>query len=95
MLSKSLNDLFKRDLPKVTDELNAYSSDELIWAVAPGTNNSAGNLSVQLDKLQEAGYISISKSFKGKKPVTRARIARKGIKAFKDYINALEDYLKH
>ncbi len=59
------------------------------------TGATAGNLSVQLDKLQEAGYISISKSFKGKKPVTRARIARKGIKAFKDYINALEDYLKH
>lgn len=58
------------------------------------TNSTAGNLSVQLDKLSEAGYITIEKSFKGKKPLTTCRITRKGIKAFEEYVNNLKDYIK-
>lgn len=57
------------------------------------TKSTAGNLSVQLDKLSEAGYISIDKSFKGKKPVTTCRITKKGIKAFEEYVNALKQYI--
>ena len=57
------------------------------------TNSTAGNLSVQLDKLQEAGYISIEKSFWGKKPVTTCKITRKGIKAFEEYVNNLKQYI--
>ncbi len=58
------------------------------------TNSTAGNLSVQLDKLSEAGYITIEKSFKGKKPLTTCKISRKGIKAFEEYVNNLKDYIK-
>jgi DNA-binding MarR family transcriptional regulator len=57
------------------------------------TNSSAGNLSVQLDKLSEAGYVAIDKSFKGKKPVTTCRITKKGIKAFEEYVNTLKQYI--
>jgi DNA-binding MarR family transcriptional regulator len=57
------------------------------------TQSTAGNLSVQLDKLSEAGYITVEKSFKGKKPVTTCRITPKGIKAFEDYVNALKQYI--
>ena len=57
------------------------------------TNSTAGNLSVQLDKLSEAGYISIDKSFRGKKPVTTCRITKKGIKAFEEYVNTLKQYI--
>jgi len=57
------------------------------------TNSTAGNLSVQLDKLSEAGYINIEKSFKGKKPLTTCKITRKGIKAFEEYVNALKHYI--
>lgn len=57
------------------------------------TNSTAGNLSVQLDKLAEAGYINIEKSFKGKKPLTTCRVTRKGIKAFEDYVNNLKQYI--
>lgn len=57
------------------------------------TNSTAGNLSVQLDKLSEAGYISVDKSFKGKKPVTTCRITKKGLKAFEDYVNTLKQYI--
>jgi DNA-binding MarR family transcriptional regulator len=57
------------------------------------TQSTAGNLSVQLDKLSEAGYIAIDKSFKGKKPVTTCRITKKGLKAFEDYVNTLKQYI--
>jgi DNA-binding MarR family transcriptional regulator len=57
------------------------------------TNSTAGNLSVQLDKLSEAGYIAVDKSFKGKKPVTTCRITKKGVKAFEEYVNTLKQYI--
>jgi DNA-binding MarR family transcriptional regulator len=58
------------------------------------TNGTAGNISVQLDKLSEAGYIKIEKSFKGKKPLTTCRITKAGIKAFEAYVTALQQYIK-
>jgi DNA-binding MarR family transcriptional regulator len=58
------------------------------------TNSTAGNLSVQLDKLAEAGYISIDKSFKGKRPLTTCKITKTGIKAFEEYVNSLKEYIK-
>ncbi len=57
------------------------------------TNSTAGNLSVQLDKLSEAGYIEVVKSFKGKKPLTTCKITRQGLKAFEEYVNALKQYI--
>jgi DNA-binding MarR family transcriptional regulator len=57
------------------------------------TKSTAGNLSVQLDKLSEAGYINIEKSFKGKKPLTTCKVTKKGIKAFEDYVNTLKQYI--
>lgn len=57
------------------------------------TNATAGNLSVQLEKLTTAGYIEIEKGFSGKKPRTTCRMTDKGRKAFEDYVNALKDYL--
>jgi len=57
------------------------------------TSSTAGNLSVQLDKLSEAGYITIDKTFKGKKPLTTCKITKKGIKAFEDYVQTLKQYI--
>jgi DNA-binding MarR family transcriptional regulator len=57
------------------------------------TNSTAGNLSVQLDKLSEAGYINVEKSFRGKKPLTTCRVTKKGIQAFEDYVNTLKQYI--
>ena len=53
-----------------------------------------GNLSVQLDKLAEAGYVTIEKGFAGKKPRTTCRVTEKGKEAFAAYVDALRDYLK-
>jgi len=58
------------------------------------TNSTAGNLSIQLDKLSDAGYIKVTKSFKGKKPVTTCSITKTGIKAFEEYVSALKNYIQ-
>lgn len=57
------------------------------------TDATAGNLSVQLDKLSSAGYISMEKGFMGKKPRTVCRVTDKGCKAFEAYVAALREYL--
>ena len=58
------------------------------------TGATAGNLSVQVDKLSEAGYIDVEKTFKGKRPCTICRITPKGHQAFESYVKALKTYLK-
>ncbi len=73
--------------------LISVESAEFTW-LREKTNSTAGNLSVQLDKLSEAGYIFVEKSFKGKKPLTTCRITKKGLKAFEEYVNSLKDYIK-
>ena len=57
------------------------------------TGATAGNLSVQLDKLSAAGYIEVEKTFKGKKPCTICRITPVGPKAFEEYIQVVKTYL--
>jgi len=57
------------------------------------TQATSGNLSVQLDKLSNAGYIEIIKGYRGKKPNTSCRITQNGINAFEKYVNALKDYI--
>ena len=57
------------------------------------TQSTAGNLSVQIDKLAEAGYITVEKSFRGKRPLTTCKITRKGTRAFEEYVEALKQYI--
>ena len=58
------------------------------------TGATAGNLSVQIEKLSAAGYIKVKKTFKGKRPCTLCRITNKGQKAFLTYVEALKGYLE-
>lgn len=58
------------------------------------TNATAGNLSVQIQKLKEAGYIEVTKQFKDNYPQTTCKITTKGIEAFEAYVQALQQYLK-
>ena len=58
------------------------------------TNASAGNLSVQINKLKEAGYIDVTKQFRDNYPLTMCRITPDGIAAFEKYVNALQSYMK-
>lgn len=57
------------------------------------TDSTAGNLSVQVNKLAEAGYVQILKSFRDNYPLTKCKITSKGIKAFEDYVEALKEYI--
>ena len=57
------------------------------------TGATAGNLSVQLDKLSAAGYITVEKGFQGKKPRTTCRITEVGRTAFEAYVEALRSYI--
>lgn len=57
------------------------------------TESTAGNLSVQLDKLSTAGYISVEKGMYGKRPRTTCAITKEGRKAFEEYVEALRTYL--
>ena len=57
------------------------------------TESTAGNLSVQLDKLSNAGYITVTKGFEGKRPRTTCRITDAGRKAFEEYVDTLKQYL--
>ena len=57
------------------------------------TEASSGNISVQMSKLEEAGYIEIDKSFKNNKPNTSYSITPEGVEAFEQYVNTLQQYL--
>lgn len=57
------------------------------------TNATAGNLSVQIQKLKDAGYIDVVKQFKDNYPQTTCKITPKGISAFEDYVENLKGYL--
>lgn len=57
------------------------------------TEATAGNLSVQIDKLSQAGYIKVEKGFERKRPRTVCRITAQGRTAFAQYVDALKDYI--
>ncbi len=56
------------------------------------TNATAGNLSVQISKLKEVGYVEVSKQFKDNYPLTICKITQVGVQAFEDYVHALQTY---
>ena len=58
------------------------------------TGATRGNVSVQITKLKEAGYITVKKSFRDNYPLTTCRITQKGVKAFESYVESIEDYIK-
>jgi DNA-binding MarR family transcriptional regulator len=57
------------------------------------TQAAAGNISIQIKKLQEAGYIKVEKTFKNNYPKTMLSITDKGVKAFESYVNTLKKYI--
>lgn len=57
------------------------------------TNATAGNLSVQIAKLQEAGYIAVEKTFRNNYPLTTCRITPEGVAAFEAFYTNLKGYL--
>ncbi len=73
--------------------LMSVESAEFVY-IKEKTGATAGNLSVQIDKLSGAEYIEVIKSFRGKKPLTTCKITKKGIEAFEAYVIQIQKYLK-
>ncbi len=57
------------------------------------TNSTAGNLSVQINKLKDAGYIEVTKQFSNNYPQTICKVTKKGVEAFELYVKALQSYM--
>lgn len=57
------------------------------------TGATAGNLSVQINKLKEVGYIRVKKTFRNNYPLTTCFITSKGLEAFEKYVNDLKGYI--
>ena len=74
--------------------LMSVESAEFVY-IKEKTGATAGNLSVQIGKLSTAGYIEIAKSYKRNMPLTTCKVTKKGIKAFEEYVEHIQQYLKH
>lgn len=71
------------------------TSDEIDFnQIKDTTNATSGNISVQIKKLQDAGYIEVVKSFKNNYQNTSLKMTNKGIKSFEDYVESLKQYIK-
>lgn len=88
----SLDPLFLSEL-RLSIMSILMSADEVDFTfIKEITNATAGNISVQLDNLEKAGYIKIIKEFVGKRPKTNCSITINGRKAFIDHFEALKTY---
>ena len=91
---KELDPLLHSELRlKIISLLVGVESAEFNWLLQQ-TGATRGNLSVQISKLKEAGYIEVKKSFRKNYPLTTCRITEKGARAFEEYVEALKEYLK-
>ena len=93
MMFPTLDPLLHSELRLAIMSLLFGSEEAEFPYIKEQTGATAGNLSVQIDKLSAAGYIEVEKTFKGKKPCTVCRITPAGMKAFEDYVETLKSYL--
>ena len=93
MALKELNPLLHSQLRLAVMSLLAGVREADFSFLKEETNATAGNLSVQLQKLKEAEYIEIEKSFKNNYPQTSCKMTEKGLLAFNEYVDNLKEYL--
>ena len=90
---KDLDPILHSQLRLATISLLISVKEAEFTFIKEKTHATAGNLSVQVNKLKEAGYIEVTKQFKDNYPQTICKITTKGIKAFEDYVKNLQSYL--
>ncbi len=61
-------------------------------AIKEQTKATAGNLSAQISKLQEAGYLEVEKTYKNNYPLTLCKITPRGMEAFEAFYTDLKSY---
>ena len=91
---KPLNPLLHSELRLAVMSLLVSVGEADFVYLREQTGATAGNLSVQLEKLRKAGYIDIIKSFVGKRPNTSCRLTSEGMQAFEEYVETIKEYLK-
>jgi DNA-binding transcriptional ArsR family regulator len=90
---KNLDPLLHNQLRlSIMSLLMNIESAEFSWLLEK-TDSTRGNLSVQISKLKDAGYIRVKKSFRNNYPLTTCSISKKGIDAFEKYVEAIKGYL--
>jgi DNA-binding MarR family transcriptional regulator len=90
---KDLNPILHSQLRlAVISLLIGVKEAEFTW-LREKTSATSGNLSVQINKLKEAGYIEVTKQFKDNYPQTICRITPSGVGAFEEYVKDLQSYL--
>lgn len=93
MLFKKLDPLLHSELRlAIISILISVKSADFVF-LREKTGATAGNLSVQIDKLEKAKYLTVKKSFKNKRPQTTCSITPIGISAFESYIENLKTYI--
>ena len=90
---KELNPLLHSQLRLAVMSILMNVEDADFVYLKEKTESTAGNLSVQIDKLSAVGYLTIEKGFLGKRTRTVCRITPLGRKAFEDYVEALKEYI--
>ena len=90
---KELNPLLHSELRLAVMSILVSVEEAEFSYLKQQTGATAGNLSVQIDKLNKAGYVEVIKTFKGKMPCTICKITPKGLEAFEEYVDALKSYI--
>lgn len=91
---KPLNALLHSELRLAVMSILVSEQEAEFMSIMELTKATGGNLSVQIDKLSKAGYVEVTKTFKGKRPCTLCRITPAGLDAFEEYVNALKSYIR-
>lgn len=91
---KELDPLLHSQLRLAVMSILMQIREEEFTLIKEKTRATAGNLSVQIQKLKAAGYLEIIKQFKENYPQTICRITKKGADAFENYFKALQSYVQ-
>ena len=91
---KDLDPLLHSQLRLATVSLLVSTEMAEFTYIREQTGATSGNLSIQITKLKDAGYIEVIKKFRNNYPLTLCKITILGQKKFTEYVMSLNDYLK-
>ena len=93
MKFKELNPILHSQLRLAIMSFLVAKGDTDFKTLLQETESTSGNLSVQLRKLEKAGYIKIKKTFKNNYQHTIIKLTEEGLNAFEEYVNTLQKYI--